>query len=309
MTSSSSLAMLDLPEPDAPFRKMTWPGEGSVARTTRILPKARLSACQRPISPLRVGSSPHLVLAPRFFFCANTSYGTQTQLAGFDRPYCWRYRGSWRPVSKFLVSLPVMKRPSILPVSAAVAAVALSASPAVVAASPAGRRDLNGPVAFPLLALRADTSPAAQGGHVSHSSHSSHISGGGSHSSHISHASHFSSTAPPPPAPSPSPSPTPTPTPVTDSPQPVTTNQAARKRKKRHHRRHHHATVAAPPSAPASPTAASSATGPSAAFTSRPASSTSPADSGGQVATDVSLAVVVAGGVTFWIYRRKKRSG
>src|SRR5579862_7412271 len=104
-----------------------------------------------------------------------------------------------------------MGRLSILPMSAAVAAVALAATPGLAAARPPERRDHGAAVSFPLLALPAKdggASPAAHyshsshESHASHSSHSSHISGAhNSHASHSSHTSHFSSS-PASPAPS-----------------------------------------------------------------------------------------------------------
>ena len=78
-----------------------------------------------------------------------------------------------------------MKRSPILPVGAAVAAVALSASPGLAVAKPVDKRDQNGAVSFPLLALSTGDHSAKPTGHVSHSSHVSHYS-----SSHNSHASH-----------------------------------------------------------------------------------------------------------------------
>src|ERR1700729_597436 len=98
-----------------------------------------------------------------------------------------------------------MKRSPILPVGAAVAAVALGASPGLVAARPVDKRDQNGVISFPLLALRVADHAEKPSGHFSHSSHVSHSSHySSSHNSHASHASHFSSVPP-----SPSPSPTP----------------------------------------------------------------------------------------------------
>jgi hypothetical protein len=120
--------------------------------------------------------------------------------------------------------LSVAKSP-ILPLAAAVTAVALGASPALAAPLSPGKQDQVKAVAFPLLAVKGQA-PASVGSHVSHSSH---VSGsGGGHVSHVSHSSHVSSVpvpvpttaapvAPPPPAPAaattpPSPSQSPTPT-------------------------------------------------------------------------------------------------
>lgn len=93
---------------------------------------------------------------------------------------------------------PVVPRSPILPLAAAVTAVALSASPAQAAPFLAGKRDGAAVVAFPLLAVKGQASASA-GAHVSHSSHESHVSGTGGHYSHVSHVSHVSSV----PAPSP----------------------------------------------------------------------------------------------------------
>jgi hypothetical protein len=85
----------------------------------------------------------------------------------------------------------------ILPLAAAVTAVALSASPAQATPLLAGKRDDVKVVAFPLLAVKGQL-PASVGGHVSHSSHQSHVSGsGGGHVSHVSHQSHVSSVPAP----------------------------------------------------------------------------------------------------------------
>jgi hypothetical protein len=87
---------------------------------------------------------------------------------------------------------PAMPRSSILPLAAAVAAVALGASPALAAPLPR-ERDGAKIVAFPLLAVQGKA-PASVGSHVSHSSHVSGSGGG-----HVSHASHVSSIPAPPP--------------------------------------------------------------------------------------------------------------
>lgn len=129
---------------------------------------------------------------------------------------------------------PGVPKSAILPLAAAVTAVAVGASPALAAPLSAGRRDEVKAVAFPLLAVKGQA-PANVGSHVSHSSH---VSGSGGHVSHVSHSSHVSSvsvpgpatavsvptTAAPPPAPavttspslsqSPTATPTPPPTPT-----------------------------------------------------------------------------------------------
>lgn len=87
-----------------------------------------------------------------------------------------------------------MAKSPILPLAAAVTAVALGASPALAAPLSPGKRDEVKVVAFPLLAVKGQ-SPAGLGYHVSHYSHESHVSGGGYHSSHYSHDSHYSHTS------------------------------------------------------------------------------------------------------------------
>lgn len=192
-----------------------------------------------------------------------------------------------------------MKRSPILPVGAAVAAVALGASPGLVAARPVDKRDQNGAISFPLLALRVADHAEKPSGHISHSSHvshSSHYSGShNSHASHASHASHFSSVPPPPPSPSPTPSviltPTPTPTPATHH---------------HHHRtatgkRHHHPAV--PKSKTPSPSPSDITASPASTINPQPASHSSGTNAAGDV-----VIVLVIGGVTLAIiYGRKKR--
>lgn len=103
-----------------------------------------------------------------------------------------------RPRVAWLYGPAVPKSP-ILPLAAAVTAVALGASPALAAPFSPGKRDEARVVAFPLLAVKGQA-PLGAGFHVSHSSHSSHVSGAGGHSSHVSHASHVSSVPAPAPA-------------------------------------------------------------------------------------------------------------
>jgi hypothetical protein len=91
-------------------------------------------------------------------------------------------------------TVPQVAKSPILPLAAAVAAVAIGASPALAAPLSAGKRDGTTAVAFPLYAAKGQN-PAGFGDHVSHSSHESHdshVSGGGGHSSHSSHDSHVS---------------------------------------------------------------------------------------------------------------------
>lgn len=114
---------------------------------------------------------------------------------------------------------PVVPKSPILPLAAAVTAVALSASPAQAAPLLAGKRDGAQVVAFPLLAVKGQM-PAAVEGHVSHSSHQSHVSGsGGGHVSHVSHHSHVSSV--------PAPAPTSAATVATQAPPPASPAPAA----------------------------------------------------------------------------------
>jgi len=87
--------------------------------------------------------------------------------------------------------VPQVAKSPILPLAAAVAAVAIGASPALAAPLSAGKHDGATVVAFPLYAAKGQN-PAGFGDHVSHSSHDSHVSGGGGHSSHSSHDSHVS---------------------------------------------------------------------------------------------------------------------
>lgn len=176
------------------------------------------------------------------------------------------------------------------------AAVALSASPGLAAVNPTEKRNANGPVAFPLLALQAGGNTASPNGHYSHSSHvshSSHYSGShNSHASHYSHSSHFSS--------SPSSSPSPTPTAVAPRPVPTHRKTAVKISHKR-------GTVkVVSPSTSATPSPTRSTASPSASFSPSPASYHG---SSGDWAGEVVIAVVVIGGVTLYIYRRKRRSG
>ncbi len=66
---------------------------------------------------------------------------------------------------------PGVPKSPILPLAAAVTAVALGASPAQAAPLSPGKRDEAKVVAFPLLAVKGQA-PASVGSHVSHSSHS-----------------------------------------------------------------------------------------------------------------------------------------
>ncbi len=185
-----------------------------------------------------------------------------------------------------------MVRLPILPISAAVASVALAATPGLAAAKPLEGRDHGVAVSFPLLALPAKgggPAPAAHYSHSSHESHSSHYSGShNSHASHSSHTSHFSSSPV-------SPSPTPAPTQITASPQPssptATTSAPVRASSKPGLRSHK---SASPSGVPRSPIAT---------FSPRPAGN----DNGDGPGGDVAIGVVVIAGVTVYIIHRRRR--
>jgi hypothetical protein len=124
-----------------------------------------------------------------------------------ETPEYWWYR-------------PDVPKSPILPLAAAVTALALGATPAQAATLSPGKRDQAKVVAFPLLALKGQA-PESIGAHVSHSSH---VSGSGGHQSHVSHASHVSSVPAPAPAPTsaaPATYQAPPPAAVTTSPSPV----------------------------------------------------------------------------------------
>jgi hypothetical protein len=119
----------------------------------------------------------------------------------------------------------VMRKSPILPLAAAVTAVALGASPAQATSLLPGRRDEVKFVAFPVHAVKGPA-PASVGSHVSHSSHSSHVSGIGGHNSHVSHVSHVSSVPAPAPT-SPAPAPVASQPLVSASPSPAATASTA----------------------------------------------------------------------------------
>ena len=186
-----------------------------------------------------------------------------------------------------------MRRSSILPVGAAVAAVALGASPGLAAAAPlSDKRNENGAALSSLLALRANDNSSLPDSHYSHSSHvshSSHYSGShNSHASHSSHSSHFSSVSPPP---APPPAPTPSPSPTASTPQPVQSPTAVRPQ----------------PLPPATPSPTGTVVSPTPTISPRPASYGSSARDVGEAGLGVA-AVVVIGGVTYYVYERKRRS-
>jgi hypothetical protein len=128
----------------------------------------------------------------------------------------------WYVILRLLLASLAVRKSPILPVAAAITAVALSSTPSMAAALPAGKRDDHKVVSFPLLAVKGK-SPAGVGSHVSHSSH---VSGTGGHTSHVSHISHVSSVPAPPP---PSSAPPVAPQPTTAAPPPAvpaTTSQS-----------------------------------------------------------------------------------
>lgn len=191
-----------------------------------------------------------------------------------------------------------MGRPPILPVSAAVAAVALGASPGLVAVNPAGKHKENEAITFPLLALASSNSTARPSGHVSHSSHSSHVShyssSHSSHGSHYSHHSHYSSSPSLPP---------PSPTPAVTQSSPTQAQSPRPPGKKKHHARNPGSTRT--PSH--SPTPSPSQSSPSAVPSISPSPVSSDSSAGGAIA-DVVVALLVIGGVTVYVVRRKNRS-
>jgi hypothetical protein len=178
-----------------------------------------------------------------------------------------------------------MRLSPILPVSLAVAAVALSASQGHTVVEP-DKRANHGVVAFPLFALKASDRIISSNNHYSHeshSSHSSHVSGG-----HSSHVSHFSSAPSSPPA-----------APITTASAPVAGSPTV---------------TSAPPASgsSAAPVPSGSVPAPSGSGGS-PISSFSPSptgndSSGGDAAPAVLavLVVTVAGGVTYTVYRRRR---
>jgi hypothetical protein len=191
-----------------------------------------------------------------------------------------------------------MGRLPILPVSAAVAAVALAATPGLATARPPERREHTAAVSFPLLALpskNGSVTPAAHYSHSSHESHSSHIShisgAHNSHASHSSHTSHFSSSPV-------SPTPTPTPSQTTASPQPSSPN----------------ATTSSPAHRPAKPGLRSHKSASPSSVPSSPIATISPRLTGNHnsndpgTGADIAVGILTLAGVTVYIiYRRRKQ--
>lgn len=166
-------------------------------------------------------------------------------------------------IARLLLAFVAVRKSPILPVAAAVTAIALGSTPSMAAAMPAGKRDDHKVVSFPLLAVKGN-SPASVSSHVSHSSH---VSGTSGHNSHASHVSHVSSV-PAPPAPPPQSSAPPV-APTTAAPPPVVSAN----------------TTAPSPSQSSAPASASTTTSQAPASVTTPATSptsSSPAASGSQ---------------------------
>ena len=181
------------------------------------------------------------------------------------------------------------------------AAVALSASPGLAAAATTKEHDQNDALGLSLLALPSGNhavKPAGHSSHSSHASHSSHVSGAhSSHSSHLSHISHHSHFSSSPVSPSPSPTPTATPTP---SPA----------HHRAHHRRHRHRLHHRKPGGSAvrsSPSPSDISSTPIPTVSQAAVSNNSSESDGGSTALGI-LGVIVIGGVTVYVTRRKKRT-
>lgn len=178
-----------------------------------------------------------------------------------------------------------MRLSPVLPVSLAVAAVALSASQGKTVVEP-DKRGNQGIVAFPLFALKASDRIISSNNHYSHESHSSHVSGG-----HSSHVSHFSSgPSSPPPAPS-----TTAPVPPVGSPTVIPAQSGA-------------GSSGSPVPSGSVPASSGSSASPSGSFSPEPTGNTS--DHGDPTGVIIAVIVLsVGGGVTYTVYRRKQRPG
>lgn len=179
-----------------------------------------------------------------------------------------------------------MRLSPILPVSLAVAAVALSASQGNTVVEP-DKRGNQGVVAFPLFALKASDRILSSNNHYSHESHSSHVSGG--HSSHESHFSSIPSSSAPAPVPS-----TTAPAQIVGSPTAAPSQSGT-------------ATAAPVPAGSGSgaPPSGAVPSGSLYSFSPQPTGNTS---GGGDSAVGVlGVLVVTVGGVTYIIYRRNRR--
>jgi hypothetical protein len=171
-----------------------------------------------------------------------------------------------------------MRLSPILPVSLAVAAVAVSASQGNTVVEP-DKRANHGVVAFPLFALKSSDRTISSNNHYSHESHSSHYS-------HVSggHSSHFSSApSSPPPAPV-----TTAPAPAVGSPTVIPAGSSG-----------------SPVPSGSGPAPSGSGGSPISSFSPSPTGNTS---SGGDAAPAVLavLVVTVAGGVTYTVYRNRR---
>lgn len=175
-----------------------------------------------------------------------------------------------------------MRLSPILPVSLAVAAVAVSASQGNTVVEP-DKRAHQGVVAFPLFALKSSDRIISSNNHYSHESHSSHYS-------HVSggHSSHFSS-APSSPAPV-----TTAPAPAVGSPTAIPAGSGAGS-----------SGSPVPSGSVPAPSGSGGSGSPISSFSPSPAGNTS---SGGDAAPAVLAVIVVAvgGGVTYTVYRRRR---
>ena len=178
-----------------------------------------------------------------------------------------------------------MRLSPILPVSLAVAAVALSASQGNTVVEPDKRG--NQVVAFPLFALKASDRILSSNNHLSHESHSSHVSSG--HSSHESHASHFSSI-PSSPAPAPN---TTAPPQIVGSPT-ATPPQSGT------------ATAVPIPAGSGSGAPPSGAVPSGSLYSFQPQPTGNTSGGGDSAVAVLGVLVVTVGGVTYVVYRRRR---
>jgi hypothetical protein len=212
-----------------------------------------------------------------------------------------RRRADLQPNDVVPGNVPPVGKSRVLSMSAAVAAVALSVTPGVAVANPAGKRSSHSVVSYPLLALQMSEqaiSPFSHYSHSSHVSHSSHYSGShNSHSSHSSHTSHYSSspTTPPPPPPT---SAAPTQNPAPSPTQSQTSGQGG----------NGGAGISSGSPSPSGSQSTSQSPTPTATnstITPQPASDGSSDD---DAVAGVIIGLAVLGGATFFIYRRNSRT-
>jgi hypothetical protein len=183
-----------------------------------------------------------------------------------------------------------MRLSPILPVGLAVAAVALSASQGNTVAEPS-KRSNHEVVAFPLFALKASDRILSSNNHYSHESHESHFS---SHFSHDSHFSSVSSSSAPAPAPA-----TTAPAPVVGSPT-ITPSSS---------------TPSSSGSGSAAPVPVGSGSGPPGSgavpsgsdYSSSPQPTGNTSDGSEPAAATLGVLVVTVGGLSYIVYRRKRR--